>query len=324
MRLKFLDSDDLDITRKKLAHGWAYYAGEGERITDRDEIDRLNSIALPPAYVEARFAAAPNAHLQAYGLDARGRRQYRYHPDFRATRDAAKFDGCLEFGKALPKIRKQVEQDLKGEARDCRTVLAAVVRIMDSAHIRIGSEQYARTNKSFGATTLRTRHARAGRQKVQLNYRGKSGIERSVELNDRSLARVVRRCQDLPGQSLFQYVDEQGARCKVGSTEVNDYIREASGGDFTAKDFRTWSASAIAYGAVAEGLGLAELLRAVSDALGNTPAIARKSYVHPAVVELAKNGDAVLPLPRATRWLTPEERGLLDFFAKKSRSRGSA
>lgn len=322
MRLKFVDSDDLGITRRKLAHGWAYYSGDGARITDRDEIDRLNRIALPPAYTDARFSAFANGHLQAFGLDARGRRQYRYHPEYRAHRDGTKFDNVVAFGAALPAIRKQVEADLGGKACDCSTVLAAIVRIMDSAHIRVGNEEYARTNKSFGATTLRNRHARAGREKVQLHYRGKSGIERQVVLSDRSLARVVRRCQDLPGQSLFQYVDDDGARCRVGSGEVNAYIRAISGGDFTAKDFRTWGASAIGYGAVTGGMGLAAMLETVSSALGNTPAIARKAYVHPAVIELATDGQGEKqPLPRKTQWLAAEERGLIEYL---SNGRGSA
>ncbi len=326
MRLKFVDSDDLDITRRKLAQGWAYYTGDGARITDRAEIDRLNRIALPPAYTDARFSSFANGHLQAIGVDARGRRQYRYHPDYRAHRDGAKFDNVIAFGQALPAIRKQVQADLDGKACDCATILAAIVRIMDSAHIRVGNEEYARTNKSFGATTLRSRHARAGREKVQLHYRGKSGIERQVVLSDRSLARVVRRCQDLPGQSLFQYVDDGGSRCRVGSSEVNDYIRAISGGDFTAKDFRTWGGSAIGYGAVAGGMGLAAMLETVSSALGNTPAIARKAYVHPAIVDLAKDRPAdtlplSLPMPRKTQWLAPHERGLIEYLSK---GRGSA
>lgn len=316
--LNYVDVEDFAISRKRAGRGWAYYDARRKRITDRDEIDRLNRLALPPAYTEARFCLDPKGHLQAFGTDARGRRQYRYHPDFRAAQEEAKFGCCGDFGAALPLIRKRVEQDLTGKPLAYETVLAAIVRILDSAHLRVGNEEYAKTNKSFGVTTLRNRHAKTERSAVQLRYRGKGGLERSVRLNDKSLARVVRRCQDLPGQALFQYEDDDGGIHRITSGDVNDYIRAASGGDFTAKHFRTWAASVIGFAAMARGAKLIELLEEVSQALGNTPAIARKSYIHPTIIENAKAGyKGKNDMLRATKWLDREERGLLEYLKRQ-------
>lgn len=325
MATRFADIDTFDISREKGALGWRYYNGAGKRITDRDEIDRLNAIALPPAYRDARFSPDPSAHLQAYGVDARGRRQYRYHPEFRAKREAQKYDSCVEFGNSLPRLRKQVEVDLGGKPLAYRTVLAAIVRIMDSAYLRVGNEQYARANKSFGVTTLRNKHAAVKGQSLMLHYRGKGGLDRSVKLSDRSLVRIVRRCQDLPGQALFQYLDEDGEIRRISSHDVNDYIREASGGDFTAKHFRTWGASVIGLSALEKGAALSELLEEVSQALGNTPAIARKSYVHPKVVEAAKASKTIdLSGVRASKWLDRDEKALLAFLQKRVSKRKNA
>lgn len=325
MATRFADIETFDITREAAAKGWHYFDGAGKRITAEEEIRRLNSIALPPAYRDARFSADPSAHILAYGVDARGRRQYRYHPDFRAKREAQKYDLCVEFGQSLPRLRKQVEEHLGGHPFAYHSVLAAIVRIMDSAYLRVGNEQYARTNKSFGVTTLRNKHAAVKGQSLMLHYRGKGGLDRSVKLSDRSLVRIVRRCQDLPGQALFQYLDEQGETRRISSNDVNDYIREASGGDFTAKHFRTWGASVIGLSALEKGAALSELLEEVSTALGNTPAIARKSYVHPKVVEAAKAGKAIdLGSVRAGKWLDRDERALLAFLQKRVSKRKSA
>lgn len=314
-RILFVEADDLTITRKRSGHGWRYFDEAGKVIRDREEIERLNSIALPPAYQNARFCPDPRGHLQAYGTDARRRRQYRYNAGYRAGQDAAKFEGCLEFGKALPKLRKRVEADLKGNPFACETVIAAVVKLLDSTHARVGNEAYARENKSFGITTLRNRHATVTAGSICLEYRGKGGIMKSVRLNDRSLTRVVRKVQDLRGQRLFQYRDEGGNIRPVTSGDVNDYIRGAMGADFTAKHFRTWGASAVALAVLAEHAPLKTMLEVVSEALGNTPAIARKSYIHPAIIEDAKakrypDGG----FPRATQWLSRAERGLIDYL----------
>jgi DNA topoisomerase-1 len=318
--ISYVDPELPGITRKKMRHGWGYWDAKGERITDRDEIDRLNKIALPPAYRDAWFCPSPDGHIQAIGYDVRGRKQYRYHTGFRAAQDAAKYDKCSAFGRALPLLRARVERDLAGKATDRDTVIAAVVRLLDIGHIRVGNEAYAQSNKSFGATTLRNRHVKVAGQKLNLQYRAKSGVMRKLTITDKGLSRVVRRVQDLPGQQLFQYLGDDGNGHSVGSAEVNAYIREAMGDDFTAKHFRTWHASVIALDhvetAASSGISikLAQLLQPVAAALGNTPTIARKSYVHPHVLERASTANEALVLPRKTRWLTSVERALIQLL----------
>jgi len=320
MQITYVDPDLPGITRFKVRNGWGYNDAKGVRITDRDEIDRLNKIALPPAYVDAWYCPSPHGHIQAIGYDAKGRRQYRYHMDFRAKQEAAKYDRCADFGRALPLLRARVERDLTGKPTDRDTVLAAIVRLLDLGRIRVGNEAYAKTNKSFGATTLRTRHAQVKGSKLSLQYRGKSGVMRKLTITDKGLLRVVRRVQDLPGQNLFQYLDEAGEARAVGSADVNGYIKDAMGDEFTAKHFRTWAATSIALEHVTEAarkctkLKLADLLQPVADALGNTPTIARKSYVHPLVIGYCQNGYDHKPLPRRTRWLSGIERALIDLL----------
>ena len=326
-RLVFVETSDLSISRAAASRGWRYFDGSGARITDRAEIDRLNQIALPPAYTDARYCPDACGHIQAIGIDARGRRQYRYHPDFRAGKDAEKFGLCLAFGEALPRLRKQLQRDLARPPAQREAVLASVVRILDAAFLRVGNESYARENKSFGLTTLRNRHVRLKRGALHLEFRGKGGIMRSLRLNDRSLVRIVKHCQDLPGQKLFQFRDEDGAVHAVSSNDVNAYLREAMEADFTAKHFRTWHASVIAFAALREGMPLKAMLDRVAEALGNTPAIARKAYVHPLLLELATQG--AMPketLPRATRWQSREERGFIRLLqqAATTRKRWSA
>jgi DNA topoisomerase-1 len=319
---KLIHTDDSQpgITRKKAGRAWAYFDASGKRITDRDEIDRLNRIALPPAYTKAWFCPNPNGHILAVGIDDKGRKQYRYHPDFRTRQEAEKFDGCVQFGRLLPKLRKRVEKDLSGTTLSRDQAIASVVRLLDLGVVRVGNESYARENKSFGATTLRQRHVKVSGQTVKLRFKAKSGKTAEVAVSDRRLAHFVRKMEDLPGQRLFQYVGDDGEVHPVGSAEVNDYLRETMGGDFTAKNFRTWHASAIAFGLLARAEGqltLKALMEEVGERLGNTPAIARKSYVHPAVVALVdrqakwRKG---LKLPRKTQWLSAEERGLLELL----------
>lgn len=317
MKLTYVDPEMPGITRKKVRNGWGYWDARGERITDREEIDRLNRIALPPAYVDAWYCPSPHGHIQATGYDARGRKQYRYHVDFRAKQDAAKYDRCADFGRALPLLRARVERDLHGQATDQDTVVAAVVRLLDVGHIRVGNEQYAKTNKSFGATTLRTQHATLRGTKLSLQYRAKSGVMRKLTVGDRGLVRVVRQVQDLPGQHLFQYLNDAGEPCPVGSAEVNAYIKEAMGDEFSAKHFRTWHASTIALGVVVDAVKaggkvkLTDLLEPVAEALGNTPTIARKSYVHPLVIAACSSEFDPSHLPRKTQWLSSIERTLI-------------
>ena len=323
--LCYVDDSRPGITRKRHGRYWQYFDAEGKRVTDRDEIDRLNAIGLPPAYRDAWFCPDPNGHIQATGYDDKGRKQYRYHNGFRERQEAAKYERCAEFGKALPKLRKRVEADLRKRRLSRDTVVAAVVRLLDTGRIRVGNEAYAQANKSYGATTLRRRHVKVAGRKVKMRFKAKSGIDRELTITDNRLSRIVRRCQDLPGQHLFQYINGDGEAHPVSSTDVNDYIRAASGADFTAKHFRTWSASAIAFAQICaaggEGIGLNALLEPVAEALGNTPAISRKSYVHPALIEAVKQakGGLRLQCPRPTKYLSSAERGLIAFLAGTKR-----
>lgn len=317
-RLHYAHCDQPGISRQALPRGWAYFDAAGKRITDRAEIDRLNAIALPPAYRDAWFSPSPDAHILATGVDARGRKQYRYHPQFRARKEAEKYRNCRAFGERLPALRQRVEKDLRGRTPTAERAIAAVVRLLDKAQARIGNAAYARDNGSFGATTLLGRHARIEGGKVRLRYRAKSGREREVALSDASLARFVRQMQDLPGQRLFQYLDADGVPHPITSDDVNAYIRETMGEDFTAKHFRTWGASVAAFTTLAEAetpLPLGMMTEMVAAQLGNTPAIARKSYIHPLLIDIAQNRQLKwrkrLKLPRATRWLSAMERGLL-------------
>jgi DNA topoisomerase-1 len=320
--LNFVDDSAPGITRKKLRLGWGYYGPDGTRITDRAEIERLNKLGMPPAYERCWFCTDPNGHLQGVGYDAKGRKQYRYHPEFRASQELAKFERLAAFGRALPRLRKKIEEDISGRKLDPDTVLAAVVKLIDTTHIRVGNEEYAKDNKSFGATTLRKRHAKVEGGKLKLSYKGKHGIKRTVTVSDRNLARIAKRTQHLPGQHLFEFINRDGEVRPVTSSDVNCYIKEAMGADFTAKDFRTWGASVIAFEQMAKRaaenprIRLKAVMEPVAEALGNTPAISRKSYVHPAIVEAAKNAGAIgeRKLPRAGKYLSAYERGLIEFL----------
>ena len=322
------------IARKRMGRYWAYFDAEGKRITDRGEIDRLNAIGLPPAYTDAWFCADPDGHLQATGIDARGRKQYRYHAGYREKRESAKYEGLLEFGKALPRLRRRVEQDLKRRTLTRETVLAAVVRLLDTEHIRVGNEEYAKSNKSYGATTLRARHLRRTGHALMMRFTGKHGIVHEVKITDSNLKRICKRCQELPGQMLFQYVNGDGEPKPITSGDVNAYIKEVTGGDFTAKHFRTWSASVIAFEQMLKKaedarITVKTVVEPVAEALGNTPAISRKSYVHPALLDAVKE-DPRDPLgdierPRGRTRLSSAEVGLLEFLSKgKKRSRKAA
>ncbi|KQT33376.1 DNA topoisomerase [Sphingomonas sp. Leaf412] len=323
-RLVYCDDSEPGITRKRVnSRAWGYWDADGKRITDRDEIDRLNAVGLPPAYRKAWFCPRANGHIQATGIDDKGRKQYRYHADFRTQQESAKYDLCAPFGRALPKLRARVEGDLSKRRHDKDRTVAAIVRLLDTCNLRIGNEAYAKSNKSYGLTTLRDRHATFSGGTMTLCYTAKSGKQRRLKISDAGLARFVKKCQDLPGQKLFQYVGDDGEPRGVNSSDVNDYIRTAMGGDFTAKHFRTWGASLCAFEALAEAdkpIGLKTMLEPVVERLGNTPAIARKSYVHPGLIALGKDKNeqaaflADLSLPRATRYLTRAERGLIAFL----------
>jgi len=313
------------VRRERMGRHWAYFGPDGERIRDRAEIERLNAIGLPPAYTDAWFCADPNGHLQATGVDARGRKQYRYHPQFRAQQEETKFDGLVEFGKALPRLRRRVARDLKRRDLRRETVMAAIVRLLDKAHLRVGNEEYARENRSFGVTTLRSRHLQRKGKRLLMRFKGKGGIVREVNITDTNLKRVIRRLDDLPGQMLFQYIDRHGELRHVSSTDVNDYIRDATGKAFTAKHFRTWSASVIAFEQLLKKaedarISVKTVIAPVAEALGNTPAISRKSYVHPKLLDAVKEnprdplGGYQRPAPRER--LSSTEEGLLAFLAE--------
>jgi DNA topoisomerase I len=323
-RIRYVDDQGPGIVRQKSGKNWLYVDAKGRPLKSRSEIERLNAIALPPAYTNAWFCPHADGHIQAVGWDAKGRKQYRYHADFTSARDADKYARCLEFGQALSKIRKAVERDLVKRTIDRQTVIAAVVRLLDRGQVRIGNESYARSNKSYGATTLRTRHARVRGAHVMLNYVGKSGKVQTVQIEDRRLARVVRRCLDESDAQLFEHTDADGIRRAITSADVNQYLRDVSGAEFTAKHFRTWGASAIALDVVMSSdapVTIKALLKPVAAALGNTPAIARKSYVHPAVIRLVDAPKQVKKImetvPRATPYVSSTERALIKMLQSK-------
>ncbi len=318
--LVFAEVDGPGISRRKLTRGWAYYR-DGDRVIDRDEIDRLNALALPPAYERCWFCDDPRGHIQAIGYDARGRRQYRYHADFRSSRDRDKFARMAHFGRALPALRKAIDRDLKRRRYDKVTIVAAVIRLLDIAQLRIGGTQYARDNGSFGATTLRKRHAQVTGAKLRLRFKAKSGKLADYMISDRVLVRIVRRCQDLPGQALFAYPDADGAMRSVSSHDVNEYLKAAMGDSFTAKDFRTWGGTLIAYETLRAAAGarvpLKAMLADVAQALGNTPAVARKAYIHPVLLDMAKAGETIdFPKARATARHSQGERSLIAFLER--------
>jgi len=297
--LRHSSNDSPGIRRCPRGKGFSYTDENGRTISSLAERKRLANLAIPPAYRDVWICPSPQGHLQATGRDARGRKQYLYHPDWRTARDATKFDRMVAFGSALPRVRAAVTLDLAqpaGAPVSQRAVTAALVRLLDTTMARVGNDEYARTNKSFGLTTLRKRHAALHGDKLRLKFVGKSGVEHEVALEDRQVARIVLRCQALPGQELFKYLDAAGQLHGVGSADVNDYLRAASGGDFTAKDFRTWHASASALAlfmqlddAAQEAINPTvanRLIAEVAQLLGNTVAVCRKSYIHPEVLGL--------------------------------------
>ena len=277
-----------------------YVGPNGKPVRDTATLARIRSLVIPPAWTNVWICTDPQGHLQVTGRDARGRKQYRYHPKWRTVRDETKFDRMLAFGYALPQVRERVEQDLSVSGLPRPKVLATVVQLMEKTLIRVGNEEYARSNQSHGLTTLQDRHVRLNGSSVKFRFKGKSGIEHDITVNDRRLAAIVRRCRDLPGQELFQYVDDDGVTRDVRSNDVNDYLKEITGEPYTSKDFRTWAATVLA----AEALRTcgpcrtkkelqAEILKAIDDVagrLGNTRSVCRKCYVHPAVLAAFEGG----------------------------------
>jgi DNA topoisomerase IB len=301
--LHYVHDSDPGIQRLRRGERFSYRDAKGRAVKDAEELLRIRALAIPPAYERVWICADPRGHLQATGYDARGRKQYRYHPDWRMARDAVKFERMTGFGAALPRLRRRLTRDLAlpGLPRD--KVLALLVRLLDTTRVRIGNPEYARDNQSFGLTTLRNRHVRFTRDgHARLSFKGKSGLEHDVDIDDKRLVSIVKRCQDLPGQRLFQYLGDDGQHHGIGSDQVNDYLRDAMGDDFTAKDFRTWGATlrAIALMACtplpersserALKLCITSAIRQVSVELRNTPAVCRKSYINPVVFVAWRDG----------------------------------
>ncbi|HEX5412601.1 MAG TPA: DNA topoisomerase IB [Terriglobia bacterium] len=323
------------ITRRRAGRGFAYIDSNGNSIRDHRVLARIRSLVIPPAWTEVWICPSAKGHLQAVGRDTRGRKQYLYHPDYRRIRDETKYHRMIAFGKALPGIRSRVAHDLKRRGLPKAKVLAAVVRLLEDTRIRVGNEEYAKTNHSFGLTTMRARHLHIDSKTLRFQFRGKSGQEHQIEIEDHQIARIVKLCHDLPGYELFQYVNGNGEPASIVSEDVNQYLREITQQDFTAKDFRTWTGSALAVLALEE-IGAAETktvvkkniaaaIKSVSQKLGNRPPACRKYYVHPAVLEAYEEGNLLQALARARSGdrdtLYPEELALMNLLASWEKKR---
>lgn len=338
--LRYVSDAGPGIRRMRRGRGYIYRSPEGRLIRDRHTLRRINSLAIPPAWDGVWICPLELGHVQATGRDERGRKQHLYHPRWREIRDQTKFDRVLDFARALPGIRVRLRHDLSRD-RLCREkVLATVVWLLEVSLIRIGNDEYARENKSYGLTTMRDRHAVVRGANIKFQFRGKSGKDHVVEIEDRRVARIVRACQELPGQELFQYLDDAGQKRDVGSGGVNDYLRELTNRDFTAKDFRTWAGTVStatelrrlgpAVSATAARRNIARAVKAASQNLGNTPAVCRKSYIHPAIIEAYLDGSL---LPKLNAWrgktnahssrrLRPDEAAVLAFLKRAANGSG--
>jgi DNA topoisomerase IB len=309
--LRYVSDSAPGLRRRKAGKGFSYLDAAGKRVTDAATLERIRKLAIPPAYTDVWICADPRGHIQATGRDARGRKQYRYHPRWRVRRDDGKFSRVIEFGHSLPTLRRRLGRDLKAPGLPRDKVLAIVVSLLAETLIRVGNHEYARSNNSFGLTTLRNRHVKFPRDRAIFQFRGKSGQEHTVELEDARLAGLLRRCQQLPGQALIQYLDESGTPQPVSSGDVNDYLRAATGRDITAKDFRTWGGTLEAISAFvrtplpteggerAIAAAQAAAVKQVAAELGNTPAVCRSSYIHPAVFAGWRDGSLARKVPAA-------------------------
>ena len=310
-KLRHVTDDIPGIARRKARHGFDYRYPNGELVRDIETLKRIRSLAIPPAWTDVWICPYPNGHIQAVGRDERGRKQYRYHPRWREVRDESKYGKMLIFGKVLPAIRQRVEADLSRRGLPRERVLAAVVRLMEATLFRIGNTEYAKANKSYGLTTLRDRHVEIDGSHIHLSFRGKHGIRHESNINDRRLARIIKDCRDLPGYELFQYIDKEGERHTIDSADVNEYLREVSGEEITAKDFRTWAATNLAAIALQEfelfdteakkKKAVVGAIAKVAKHLGNTPAICRRCYIHPAIFDGYLDGTLLTTLKEQTR-----------------------
>lgn len=333
--LRYVSDHEPGISRHRQGERVVYRAADGSRVDDPSTLDRIKALVIPPAWTEVWICANPRGHIQATGRDARGRKQYRYHQRWREVRDSDKYERMIEFARVLPRLRRQVDRDLRRRGLPREKVLAAAVRLLETTLIRIGNEEYARQNRSFGLTTLRGRHARVRGDRVRFYFRGKSGVEHEVGITNRRLASIVKRCQQLPGQALFQYLDEDGNRQRIDSQDVNDYLRSVTGQDFTAKDFRTWAGTVLAAQALQEieeydseaqaKRNVVAAIEKVAMRLGNTRAVCRKCYVHPAVVDAYLDGSMLETLQaraegamkRGLGRLAPEEAAVLALLQQR-------
>jgi len=338
--LRYVDDRSPGLRRERTQAGFAYFDSRGKAITDEAELARTRSLAIPPAYEHVWICPYAHGHVQATARDAKGRKQYRYHKRWREVRDANKYESTVAFAKALPRLRERVEADFSRPEMSRDNVIATVVRMLETTLVRVGNESYARDNQSYGLTTLRARHVKVeGQRRVRLRFRGKSGVEHSLTIEDRRLARAVARCRDLPGEVLFTYLDDAGEAQPIVSDDVNAYLREVTGGDFSAKNFRTWAAT-VACATELEAAGPSQTqaqakqtvvaaLVATAQRLGNTPAVCRKAYVHPAIIERYLDELRLdLPKLRAARkpgGLARDERRVLAFLeAAQARDEGAA
>ncbi len=333
--LRYVSDEKPGIRRKTMQNGFRYLDKEGAALKDEKALARIKALAIPPAWTEVWISPWENGHIQATGRDAKGRKQYRYHAKWRAVRDEAKYGRMISFGKALPAIRKQVDEHLSLPGLPREKVLATIVYLLQTTMMRIGNEEYARTNKSYGLTTLKNRHVRIDGSAVEFQFRGKSGVYHKVKVSDRRLARIIGRTRELPGQDLFQYLDDEGTPHSIGSADVNDYLRTITGEDYTAKDFRTWAGTVLAAMALQEyekfdseaqaKKNIVRAIESVAKRLGNTPAICRKCYVHPEVLASYTDGTLLKAmqmrageeLSEGIHALRPEEAAVLAFLQSR-------
>jgi DNA topoisomerase-1 len=298
--LRYVSDDMPGIYRKKRGNGFIYLDASGQKIKDREILDRIQSLVIPPAWRDVWICPLPNGHLQVTGYDARNRKQYRYHPAWNSIRSQTKFSRLTNFAKALPAIREQVKKDLAKRSICKEKVVATVVYIMEKAYIRIGNQEYAKENGSFGLTTMRDRHVAISGSRIRFAFKGKKGVMHDIELEDKRLARIVKQCREIPGHELFQYYDEEGQRHAIDSGDINEYVHALCGEEFTAKDFRTWAGTLLAFSSlwcmeVPETKTemkhkLNEIVKEVAHKLGNTPAVCRKYYIHPLLEEACASG----------------------------------
>ncbi|PZW76572.1 DNA topoisomerase-1 [Pseudomonas sp. 2848] len=322
--LHYVDDSQPGLTRRRWRDRFHYFDAGNQRVRDKETLARIAALVIPPAYTDVWICADPQGHLQATGRDARGRKQYRYHTQWRELRDQHKYARMLAFAEVLPNLRKQLDTHLASPGLGREKVMALVISLLDTTLIRIGNRQYLRDNRSYGLTTLDTRHVQVKGSRIRFQFRGKRGVEHNVTLTDRRLAGLVKRCMELPGQALFQYLDEQGQRHGIGSTEVNQFLQQLTGADFTAKDYRTWAGSSLALSLLRPQAWepdsearrqVAAIVRQVATRLGNTPAVCRRCYIHPAVLEHFHLGRlSALPRVRPRKGLETEEVALLRFL----------